>query len=355
MQNIIFTISKYALFIALTYLLYLSMYHSNDNYMSDVSTLVSNEVTHLSSSDMTQLVSPPQVVDSVNEKLKTIVAPKVTITPKTIITPKAIIPESIWSGIRQEFKLERNVTSKEVQKEIQSLVADSSRLYRILQSASPYLYYIVTQTKKYNLPAELALIPVIESEFNPYDKSHKGALGLWQLMSVTAHELGVNIKHDYDGRRNVIMSTEAALTYFKDLGLLFHGNWYLAIAAYNSGQHMVQGATKRAGHKDFWNLKLPRETKTYVPKLLALAEIIKYPEKYHVKLPHISNTPYFAKLETKKNINLTRFAKLTGVDLDILTKLNPDYTRGSNPYSNKNKFFLIPIENEKIAKYYLTA
>jgi membrane-bound lytic murein transglycosylase D len=145
-----------------------------------------------------------------------------------------------------------------------------------------------------NLPSELALIPFIESEFNSNNRSKKGAAGLWQLMKETAHLFGVKIKSGYDGRRNLIVSTKAALTYFEDLGNNFKGNWYLAIAAYNSGQFRVESAVRRAGSHNFWDLKkLPRETKEYVPKLLAVAEIVQNPEKYGVHLPQVNNEPRF--------------------------------------------------------------
>src|SRR5262249_50075837 len=149
------------------------------------------------------------------------------------------------------------------------ILADQEHFYKILKSAVPYIYYIHKQTQASGLPAELALIPFIESEFNPNDLSNKGALGLWQLMSGTARDLGVKIRSGYDGRRNVITSTNAALAYFKDLGKLFKGNWYLAIAAYNCGEGRVQSSIKRTGHRNFWELPLPQETKYYVPRLLA--------------------------------------------------------------------------------------
>src|SRR5262249_6307926 len=148
-------------------------------------------------------------------------------------------------------------------------------------------------TRARDLPAELALIPVIESEYNPNDRSNKGATGLWQLMRQTAHELGVVVQGGYDGRRNVLASTKAALAYFKDLGDLFNGNWYLAIAAYNCGQGRVQSAIRRTGSESFWNLPLPRDTKYYVPRLLAVAEIVKHPAKYGITLPQVQNKPYF--------------------------------------------------------------
>jgi len=196
--------------------------------------------------------------------------------------------ESVWTTLASEFTLVDKEQNAEVRKEVRKLLADPKKLYEILKTATPYIHFIHEETRLRNLPAELALIPFIESEFNPNDRSNKGALGLWQLMKGTAHILGVKIKAGNDERRNVVVSTKAALTYFADLGAYFNGNWYLAIAAYNCGQGKVKSAVRRAKSENFWDLKkLPRETKEYLPKLLAIAEIVQHPEKYGFELPQV--------------------------------------------------------------------
>src|SRR5579864_1155518 len=128
---------------------------------------------------------------------------------------------TLWASIRQEFVLDHHTQSARVQAEIRKLAADPQRFHDILKAAGPYMYYIYKQTRARGLPMELALIPFIESEFNPNDHSNKGALGLWQLMKETARGLGVKVKDGYDGRRNIVSSTNAALTYFNDLGTYF--------------------------------------------------------------------------------------------------------------------------------------
>ena len=131
---------------------------------------------------------------------------------------------SIWHSMRNEFSLNHQTQTAQVQREIRRLVADQERLYQILKAAGPYMHYIYKKTQAKGLPIELALIPFVESEFNPNDRSTKGATGLWQLMPQTAKELGVKVKSDYDGRRNVVASTNAALAFFNDLGITFNGN-----------------------------------------------------------------------------------------------------------------------------------
>jgi len=258
---------------------------------------------------------------------------------------------TIWASISDQFKLDHKTQNAQVQAEIRELLADQDKLYQILKAAAPYIYFIHQKAQEKGLPGELALIPVIESEFNPNDHSNKGATGLWQLMSATAHELGVNVKSGYDGRRNVVSSTNAALAYFKDLGHDFKGNWYLAIAAYNCGQVRIASAVKKTGSHDFWDLPLPRETRCYVPKLLAVAAIIENPEKYGVQLPHITNKPYFTQLKVAKPINLAKVANASGVDIETLRVLNPDYNHGSAPKAKDGTYsVLIPVEDAATVK-----
>ena len=262
--------------------------------------------------------------------------------------------ESIWKSMASEFTLDNKAQTYQVQNEIRKLLADQGKLYSILLAAGPYIYFIHKQTQAHGLPAELALIPVIESEFNPNDHSTKGATGLWQLMPETAHGLGIKVtKPSYDGRRNVIASTHAALSYFKDLGTLFNGNWYLAIAAYNCGEGRVASAQRRTGSDNFFKLPLPLETKYYVPKLLAVAAIIKNPEKYGVTLPPIKNTPYFTELKIKNSVSLASVAKSSGASIESLHTLNPDYNHGTVP-NKTGDTILIPANKSVVAKEKIT-
>lgn len=255
--------------------------------------------------------------------------------------------QTIWQSISDEFMLDHQTQSTKVQAEIRRLVADQDRLYQILQAAAPYIYFIHQQTRSRGLPAELALIPFIESEYNPNDRSTKGATGLWQLMTGTAQDLGVKVKAGYDGRRNVISSTQAALSYFKDLSNNFNGNWYLAIAAYNCGPFCVSSAQRRAGEKNFWNLPLPTETKYYVPRLLAVAEIIENPGKYGVELPPVTDKPFFTTLTVNKSASLQKIATSSGINIKTLNKLNPDYKQG---VVTKDGAYTVLVPVEKAAK-----
>lgn len=258
---------------------------------------------------------------------------------------------TIWNSISDQFQLDHKTQNAQVKAEIRGLLADQQKLYQILQAAAPYIYFIHQKAQEKGLPGELALIPVIESEFNPNDHSNKGAAGLWQLMSGTAHELGVNVKSGYDGRKNVVSSTNAALAYFKDLGHDFKGDWYLAIAAYNCGQVRIASAVKKTGSHNFWDLPLPHETRCYVPKLLAVAAIIENPGKYGVVLPPINNKPYFTEIKVAKPVNLPKLADASGVDMDRLRVLNPDYNRSAMPKSKDGSYvFLVPLDKALVIK-----
>src|SRR3990167_987722 len=257
---------------------------------------------------------------------------------------------TVWIEISAALNLDHRVQSTQVQAEIKNLLSNPAKFNSILQAASPYIYYIYHQTRDRGLPAELALIPIIESEFNPNDHSSKGATGLWQLMSATAHELGVKVIGGYDGRRNVIDSTMAALAYFRDLGKNFNGDWYLAIAAYNCGQGRIASALHRTGSQSFWNLSLPKETKINVPKLLAVAAIVKNPEKYGVTLPQVENQPYFTELKVKKAVDLKQVAQKSGISMTTLQRLNPDYKSKAVPKKRGNYVVLVPADKASVVK-----
>jgi membrane-bound lytic murein transglycosylase D len=280
-----------------------------------------------------------------------------SITPsatKPIVAPVPKTDDSVWKDLSHQLKLDHQANHAQVQNEVRKLLKEQDKFYQILKAAGPYIYFILEQTKAKGLPAEIALIPVIESEFNPHDYSTKGATGLWQFMRGTAKELGIVITSGYDGRKNVTASTKAALAYLNDLGNNFKGNWYLAFAAYNVGEGRVRSAIRRAGTHTFWNLaSLPKETRYYIPKLLAVAAIVKNPEKYGVTLPPIQNKPYFAEFKIKNSVELEKIAKISGATLESLKVLNPDYKNGNVQPKNGAYTLLVPLAYAASTKAYL--
>ena len=237
-----------------------------------------------------------------------------------------------WNTLGNHFYLPGETTSNpEVLKQINWYMGHQKYLIDVAEQARPYLYYIYQQVRRRNLPAELALLPMIESRYDPISFSKVGAAGLWQIMPSTASGFGLKINWWYDGRRDVIASTDAALNYLTYLGKFFNNNWILAIAAYDTGEGAVQKAIRHnykiGKNTDFWHLPLAKETKNYIPKLLALATIIKHPYEYPVAWPRIKNAPYLAKVNVKSQIDLSRAAKMANIDMDEFIQLNPGFNR----------------------------
>jgi len=257
-------------------------------------------------------------------------------------------PPDIWSELRSSFKLPDAVNQPEVQRQIHWLVTHPSYLRKIAEQSEPYIYHIISTIKERHLPGELALLPMIESSYDPYAYSGSGAQGLWQLMPGTGSHLGVKRSIGYDGRRDIIVSTDAALNHLTYLQNFFHGNWILALAAYDSGEGTVQKAVHRNTRNnkaiDFWSLDLPRETQNYVPRLLAIAAIVRHPSQYHVKLPNLLYQPYFEKVELKKQIDFKQAAKLAKVTVADISQLNPGYNKKTTTSTGPKKL-LLPVES----------
>jgi soluble lytic murein transglycosylase-like protein len=257
-------------------------------------------------------------------------------------------PNSIWSSMIQNFSLNHNLDRPEVNAQIALLRRNKKDLYQVLKAATPYISYVYEQTQKRGLPAELALLPVIESSFNPNSRSGPGATGIWQIMPGTAYDLGLKSNHAYDGRRDIVASTNAALKYLSYLHQTLGHNWQLALAAYNCGPGRLQGAVGRTfrsnGQSGFWNLhQLPRETKAYVPKLLALAAVIQNSARYQIQLPSITDGPHVASVNVPAHVSLREVAQSTGVSVATMRHLNPGYSKMATVPGAPNTL-LIPVE-----------
>lgn len=256
--------------------------------------------------------------------------------------------DNLWDVLRDQFSLQHYEYNPAVQEKIQWFMNNQDFLLRSATRAAPYLYYVSQQLAKRHLPAELVLLPIVESGYNPFSMSPVGAVGIWQLMPETASGLGVKRNGFYDGRRDVIASTRAALNYLAYLQSFFDGNWLLAIAAYNTGEGNVSSAIRRNVQNgidtDFWSLPLSQQTKDYVPSLLALAVIISNPDKYPVYFPPVRNAPYLAEVDIDSKINLKLAAKLAGLTDAQIMQLNPGFKKSAVITKSRYKLIL-PIEN----------
>jgi membrane-bound lytic murein transglycosylase D len=203
-------------------------------------------------------------------------------------------------------------------------------LARILERARPYLYHVVQEVERRGMPLEIALLPVIESAYNPWAYSRAHAAGLWQFIPGTARKYGLEQDFWYEGRYDVLAATDAALNYLQDLYGMF-GDWSLALAAYNWGEGAVSRAIARnqaQGVPVAWDrLRMPRETLNYVPKLIAVRNIVANPSAYGVSLDPVPNAPHFVKVELPLRIDLELAARLAEVPVEEFTQLNPGHTK----------------------------
>lgn len=260
---------------------------------------------------------------------------------------------TVWDVLRNEFKLDHHTNQAAVHHQLRWLINHPSYLHKLAQS-EPYIYHIIKEIKHKKLPGEIALIPMIESAYDPFAYSGAGAAGLWQLMPGTGSDLG--LKHDwwFDARRSIGASTEAALNYFVYLKKFFHNNWLLAIAAYDSGEgtisRLIKAHQSHWRQPDFWQLPVPNETKAYVPRLLALAEIIQNPQRYGIKLPEIPYIPYFEEVNIGSQIDLNHAAQLAEMPYKDLLKLNPGFNRWATSPFQPYKLLLPTDKAELFSK-----
>jgi membrane-bound lytic murein transglycosylase D len=241
-------------------------------------------------------------------------------------------PTDVLARLRAEFVLPV-ATDAGVAEELEWFGSHADYIARVFTRGERYLHYIAGELEARGMPADLALLPVVESAFDPFAYSRGRASGLWQIIPGTGERLGLKQNWWYDGRRDVVDSTRAALDYLEFLHEEFDGDWLLAIAGYNSGEGNVARAIRRAEAAgrptDFWSIRddLPRETARYVPRLLAIRDLVADPARFEIELPVIANEPYFAAVETGSQIDLALAADVAGLEMEALYALNPGINR----------------------------
>lgn len=255
----------------------------------------------------------------------------------------------VWSRLREGFVLQGQIRPA-VQAYIDRFRKHPQQIERVLRRGEPYLFHILGRVEARGLPGELALLPVVESAFDPFASSPAGAAGIWQFMPATASHLGLPRDWWVDGRRDIVAATEAALDYLDELHGRFDGDWLLALGAYNAGRTRVNAAIRhnrsRGKPTDFWHLRLPEETRSYVPKLMALRAVIVDPSAYGITLPHIANVPYFTSVDTQGQLDLKVAARLSGASVEQLRRLNPGLVRSVTP-PGVSHALLIPKSGER--------
>ncbi|QTF91066.1 transglycosylase SLT domain-containing protein [Halomonas sp. BM-2019] len=260
----------------------------------------------------------------------------------------ALEPRDAWSRLRASFQWQDELSEPRVQQWIDHYRASPHNIVEITERARPWLAWIIEQVEERDLPGEIALIPFVESSFDPTARSHRGAAGLWQFMPGTGDALGLRRAGGYDGRLDVVASTRAALDYLElQAEQWYDGDLELSLAAYNAGAGTVNrarsAALSRGETGDYWSLSLPRETMNYVPKLKAIAAIINDPEQFQVALPEIEDAPAFAKIPVERPLALDEAARLSGVTSSELAELNPALTNGT-AHPNQARVLLVPAD-----------
>lgn len=265
--------------------------------------------------------------------------------------PTSNQPQDIWEHIQDNLDINTHANKPQVKTQYNWYAKNTTYLTRTLNRAEPYLYHIVSELEAKDLPLALVILPLVESDYNPRARSSQGAAGLWQLMPATARHLGVKRNNFYDGRHDLHDSTRAAINHLVYLNRYFDGDWPLTLAAYNAGEGTVRKAIKknqREGKKtDFWSLSLPRETRLYVPKILALAEAISNPTRMNLQLPFIPHAPMYAWVEVKQPVDLKQAATLADMSWSDFKSINSAYNQSTRLPDGTHRLFL-PKENANL-------
>lgn len=234
---------------------------------------------------------------------------------------------SVWAHLRSDFRMSE-VNPELVRRHESKFVSSSAYFKRTIERSRPYMYHISNEVAKRNMPAEIALLPFIESAYVTKAKSHVGASGLWQFMPATGRHYGLEQTPLYDGRHDIYAATDAALNYLQYLHGLF-GDWSLALAAYNWGEGNVGRAVNRARAQGlepvYENLRMPNETRNYVPKLLAVRNIVNNPEYFGMSFADLDNKPFFKAVDIDQPIDLSAAVRLADISQAEFDALNPAF------------------------------
>lgn len=282
-------------------------------------------------------------------------APVADIAAEPVTTPqdselsakhhKQTSESNLWNEIADGYGFP-SINDAKVEKNLRWLANNQRYLDRITEQSKPYIYYVAGKLRENDMPMELALLPIVESAYNPFASSPSKAVGFWQFMPQTGRNFGLKQNGWYDGRRDLVASTDAAVRYLKRLNTMFNGDWLLSIAAYNAGEGTVSRAIeknrKQGRGTDFWSLPLSQQTQSYVPQLVALSKVIADPKKYDLELTPIPNSPYFTMVNVSSPIDLAQAARMSAIDPKELRNLNAGYHRWTTDPTGPH-YLLIPV------------
>lgn len=261
---------------------------------------------------------------------------------------------TVWERLLSLYSLPK-IENQKVEREVEWYLNHPQALNTIQKRAEPYLHLILDEIEAKQIPGELALLPVVESAFEPTANSRAAASGLWQFVPATGRMFGLQQNSWYDGRRDIYASTKAATTYLKQLSETFDGDWLLALASYNWGKGNVKKSIERnESHNlptDYWSLHMPEETANYVPRLLAIAKIFANADDYNINLHDIPNKPYFEVVNLDSQLSLNKAAEMANMSLHDFLKLNPAFNKSKTaPEGAGPRRLLIPVAKAEAFK-----
>ena len=268
--------------------------------------------------------------------------------PKPVIAKKFDTTyESIWERIAVNSTIQNQPLDEETLKYLNSYLSNPEQLNKLLVKGEYFIFFVLEQLEKYDLPPELALLPYIESNYDPFSISASGAMGLWQFMPATARIYGLEDTWWYEQRHDPLISTKAAVRYLAYLHNRFGKDLTYTLSAYNGGPTLLEKQIKlnRRMNKDvgYKSLKLPRQTKSYVPKFKAIAELIINSKKYDIQLPKFPNRSVLGQITLDGQIEIFAFSEFSNLKPEFIYKLNAGYTKWASP-PGKTTTFNIPIE-----------
>jgi membrane-bound lytic murein transglycosylase D len=260
--------------------------------------------------------------------------------------------EQVWDELADRFTM-IDEHHNDYQDYLAFYLNNAKHLERVSVRAKPYLYFIMEELRAREMPFEIAMLPIIESAYYPYAHSRMRAAGLWQFIPTTGRIYGLKQDWWYDGRQDVYLSTHAALDFLQNLYELNNQDWLLALASYNAGYGRIQQATKRLKRKDpnaevtYWSIRpyLPRETRHYVPQLLAVSYLIKNRQKYNINIQPVPNEPYLTYVELDRQMDLNKAAEMLDISTSMMKHLNPGYLKTVTPPDGPHHL-LIPLQHK---------
>lgn len=259
--------------------------------------------------------------------------------------------QTVWQYVQQSRRL-TIPDNERISQYREQYHQEALWISKILARATPFVGHIVEALDQRYLPVELALLPAIESGYQPDVQSAEYAAGIWQIIPVTAAEIGIERSLWFDGRADIVESTVAAIDYLSYLNAEFHGDWLLTLAAYNAGPGRVRGAIRRNAKQDlpldFWSLRLPRETRNYVPKFLALVDMLRRDEATDLVIPVLPRGDGFDVVDLQRRVSVDKLASLSGMNELSLRRLNAALVHGVTPPSGPHKVYVQRGEGRRL-------